>query len=432
MAIIKVNTDNKVRKMKPMHGVNEAPMWSGDNFGRNFHYLKEAGIPISRIHDVGGSFGGAHYADIPNIFPNFDADVNDPASYDFAFTDRFIAEVVKADVEPYYRLGVTIEGNAGIRSYHLDPPKDYQKWAQICEHVIAHYIDGWANGFHYNIKYWEIWNEPDDGMREASQMWNGTKEDYYRLYEVTAKHLKRVFGDRIKVGGYGAISLRAGVAPEEFKDKPRGFYFLEFFRDFLKYNKEHNCPFDFFSWHAYNNTVMNIVAVAKFVRKELDEMGFTNTENHMNEWNIFHNELGTALHSTGIISVMMEMQKAPLDVMTFYQASAGRGRYGGLFEKIWCTPIHGYYSFVAFNHLYQLGTEVETSCDTENVHVCAASDGEKGALVIANMNDWAVSLDIQGVDLKNAKCHLIDQSRLLSWSPMLPELDKKSVLMIEF
>ena len=30
--------------------------------------------------------------------------------------------------------------------------------------VIKHYNSGWANGYHYNIKYWEIWNEPDGRM----------------------------------------------------------------------------------------------------------------------------------------------------------------------------------------------------------------------------------------------------------------------------
>ena len=42
------------------------------------HYLKEAGIPYSRLHDVGGWLGGGLYVDIPNLFPDFDADENDP------------------------------------------------------------------------------------------------------------------------------------------------------------------------------------------------------------------------------------------------------------------------------------------------------------------------------------------------------------------
>ena len=40
-------------------------------------------------------------------------------------------------------------------------PKDFKKWAVICEHIIRHYTEGWADGFFYDMPYWEIWNEPD-------------------------------------------------------------------------------------------------------------------------------------------------------------------------------------------------------------------------------------------------------------------------------
>ena len=62
------------------------------------------------------------------------------------------------------------------------------KWAEICEHIIRHYNEGWADGFYYNIEYWEIWNEPDN-----SQMWTGTPEEFYELYRVAANHLKSCF-----------------------------------------------------------------------------------------------------------------------------------------------------------------------------------------------------------------------------------------------
>ena len=88
---------------------------------------------------------------------------------------------------------MTIENYVDIRRYRIDPPKDFGKWARICEHVIRHYNEGWADGFHYGITYWEIWNEPDNGPTVArNQMWTGTAEQYYELYDVTARHLKSV------------------------------------------------------------------------------------------------------------------------------------------------------------------------------------------------------------------------------------------------
>ena len=53
-------------------------------------YLTEAEIPFSRLHDVGGMYGGSRFVDIPNLFPDFGADETDPASYRFAYTDALI------------------------------------------------------------------------------------------------------------------------------------------------------------------------------------------------------------------------------------------------------------------------------------------------------------------------------------------------------
>ena len=92
------NFDKKTGKIKEMHGVGQPPFWGpGDDL---FHYLAEAGIPYSRLHDVGGNYGGNVYVDIHNIFRNFDADVNDEASYDFAFTDWLLARLNEEGLSP--------------------------------------------------------------------------------------------------------------------------------------------------------------------------------------------------------------------------------------------------------------------------------------------------------------------------------------------
>ena len=184
MVNIKIDFSKKIKPMKPMHGLGQPPFSGIDD--SMFHYLTEAGIPYSRLHDVGGAYGDNRFVDVPNIFRDFNADVNDPASYDFVFTDWLLAELVKADCEPYYRLGITIENNADMKAYRTAPPQDFQKWAEICEHIVAHYNEGWANGFHYNIRYWEIWNEPDGtvpGFPYRAELWNGTPEQFYELMD---------------------------------------------------------------------------------------------------------------------------------------------------------------------------------------------------------------------------------------------------------
>ena len=62
----------------------------------DMNYLTEAHIPYSRLHDMGGLYGGYLYVDIPNIFRDFSADENDPSSYDFPFTDLLIKQMMAA------------------------------------------------------------------------------------------------------------------------------------------------------------------------------------------------------------------------------------------------------------------------------------------------------------------------------------------------
>ena len=53
-------------------------------------YFKEAVIPYCRLHDCCGGWGGTHFVDVPNIFPDFDADENDANNYDFHYSDERI------------------------------------------------------------------------------------------------------------------------------------------------------------------------------------------------------------------------------------------------------------------------------------------------------------------------------------------------------
>ena len=430
---IQINLDKKVGKIKPMNATGQAPLGGGQGYKAydRFDYLSDIAVPYVRLHDVGGGFGGNRYVDIPNIFRDFDADENDPANYDFAFTDAYITALCKRGLKPYYRLGVTIENHAEIKSYRLDPPKDPAKWARICERIVAHYNDGWADGFHYDIEYWEIWNEPDDALR-ISQMWNGTAEEYYNLYDVTAKYLKEKHPN-IKVGGYSCMGFQAITdTPERLAENPRHQYQLDFFHGFLKYVKEHGAPFDFFSWHFYNNTAF-VPIHAQYAREQLDAYGFTNVENHLNEWNPATDRRHTAEHSAYIAKVMLGAQNSPLDMLMIYDARMDGSRYDAF-----STPAsklvlsHTYYAFAAFSFLSKLGTQVELTCDTPEVYAVAASNGEKHAVMLVNMCETAQELQISGVDLSDAKWYIIDDEHRLSWSPALKMVQPKMIVLIDF
>ena len=418
-----VDFSKPVGKMKPMHAVGQPPI-DGDST-QFFHYLTEAGIPQSRLHDAGGAYARTHYVDIPNIFRDFSADENDPASYHFAFTDSLIKGLVDAKVEPYFRLGVTIENHRLIERFTTYPPEDFEKWARVCEHIIRHYNEGWADGFHYGIRYWEIWNEADDCVDpNRSSMWYGTKEEYFRLYDVTSKHLKACFGDTIKVGGYAAT----GVEKTELDPDLNGLghpaqtdeeYRVEFIHAFFQYIKAHQCPLDFFSYHSYKN----VEAVAGYVRYYdaiLKKYGYSHVERHLNEWNtccvkvpgVSWREKDHPAFAAQNLSMMLAMQHEPVDVLYYYDARMTHTPFGGLFNSETQLPTNSYFVFHMFNTLYRLGTEVQCSCDVPGVYALAATNGKRSALVIANTNNQRVNFDLEclGVDFTDADVHRISKA----------------------
>ena len=404
MTAISVDFTKTVRVMKPVHAIGQPPImgWSNDSL---FHFLTEAGIPYSRLHDTGGAFGAGRFVDIPNVFRDFDADPDDPASYDFTWTDPLITSLVNAKVEPYYRLGVTIENEVWRKAYHVNPPKDFTKWAKICAGVIRHYTQGWANGFHYKMTYWEIWNEPDCGS--LRNMWTGTWEQYLELYKTASKLLKAEFPE-IKIGGYASCGFYALIHPEYKGDELRENFITSFER-FLAFVSENQCPLDFFSWHSYDapNTV---VFYADYVDRKLKEYGFSGVEQHLNEWNYKHALRGKAYHSAAAAAFILEMQRSKVDIGMFYDGRCGTSSYGGLFNPMTWQPLKAYWAFTSFNELYRLKNEVFSSSDTENVYVCAAAAQDEGAVMIVNFTEKECPVELDLGDRTITSCRLTDEA----------------------
>ena len=407
MAKIKVDFSKIVGKMKPVHAVGQPPIigWSSDKL---FHYLTEAGIPYARLHDVGGGFGGGKFVDIPNVFPDFNADPEDPASYDFTWTDPLITSLMNAKVEPYYRLGVTIENEVWRKAYRVNPPEDPEKWAKICAGVIRHYTRGWANGFEYDIKYWEIWNEPEctNGRRV---MWTGTWEQYLELYDVTSKLLKAEFPE-IKIGGYASIGFYAlkEMDPESTWCKDCQSY-IDLFLQFMQYIKDHNCPMDFFSWHSYDEPKYTAL-YANYVAEKLKEYGYGHAEQHLNEWNCGPQNRDKACHAAATAGFLISMQNSPVDIGMFYDARCGTSIYGGLFNPMTLRPLKSYWAFPAFNELYRRKDQVEAESDTEDLYVAAAAGDPEGAVLIVNFRNETLDLELDLGGKEITSCRLTDDA----------------------
>ncbi len=433
MKTIKVDFHKIVGQIKPIHSVGQPPIrWNSYHM---FDYLKDALIPYSRLHDVYGPFGGNLYVDIPNLFRDFDADPCDPGAYDFAFTDRLITNLVERGIEPFFRLGVTIENDASVKAYRIFPPKDYLKWAKICEGVIRHYTEGWANGFQYKITYWEIWNEPDNWEEiEQNQMWRGTKEEFYEFYGVSSKYLKEKF-PHLKIGGYSSCGFYAveddPQAIPAAQSSSRLEYFVQFFDGFIEYVKKNECPLDFFSWHSYSGIESNI-RFAKYVRKRLDEAGFSHTEHTINEWNSEPELSGTLEHAAITCGMLLALQDTSLNSAMFYDARCGLGSYSGMFHPMTEKPYPAYYGFLAFAELYRRQNQVEIQMNIPGVYALAAKD-DTGCIVIANTNNEDMEITIEtNEDTLITKCVRVAEENIWKECEFSNVLPKHSIVCMTY
>jgi hypothetical protein len=340
-------------------------------------------VPYARTHDtaLGMEYGG-HCIDINQVFPDWGANVNSPKSYDFTNSDVVLLDMQKAGTKPFYRLGQSIEHQT--KKYGIYPPVDYKKWAKICEHIIRHYNEGWADGYHMGIEYWEIWNEPDldqpdDRWKTDPRTWGGTMEQFDKLYAVTAKHLKKCFPD-LKIGGPAFANPR------------------KYGPDFLDYVKEKGAPLDFFSHHMYHRKPARIVEDVRIIRKMLDDKGFTGTESILNEWNYnrswdepdrySHRVRPTVKAAAFVAAVMCECQKAPLDMLMYYDFRPNTSWCGP-----WAPVIYDirppYWALYYWAELAAYGTQIESTCDTGNIYTCAArsEDGSRIRLLVSRYHE---------------------------------------------
>lgn len=389
LANVFVNPDTEKGPVKMMNAANNGPVSS------NFEAYKALQIPYARTHDTAlGESYERYVVDISLVFPDWNAPVGSPASYDFAGTDKVLADMAEAGTRPFYRLGQSIEHQ--ITKHGIFPPKSNRKWARICEHIIRHYNEGWADGFHYGIEYWEIWNEPDldwgDGRWKTDpRTWAGTPEQFNKLYETASKHLKKCFPD-LKIGG------PAFANPHKYGP------------DFLDYVRSSGSPLDFFSWHVYHRKPWRVAEYASDVRKILDDRGFVNAESVLDEWNYVrswsepdHYSASQRVWIKGaafVAATMCECQKAPLDLMMYYDLRPAT-TWNGAFKAFVYELQPPYYALLYWARLREFGTCIESGCDTGNIYTCASrsDDGRLRLLVVRyHEDDSADSVRLLTVD----------------------------------
>ena len=353
----------------PNHDVEQATLLTSQ--------YQQTGIRFVRTHDFNGP------TDVNTIFSNMSKDPTIASNYNFTLSDHYISSIIDANCAVFYRLGES----ASIEERLRNPPENKSKWAEICKHIIMHYNDGWADGYHYNITYFEIWNEPDlDGF------WNGTTKSYFDLYKIAAETLKQ-YNPHLKIGGPCTSSI----------------FNTNFTTRFLSFIKENQLPLDFYSWHMYADTPYQLYNGSKLVRNLLDSYGFTETESINTEWNY------------NILSPQRDKDNAKNAAFTACSLSAFQDagidyafRYRGTGDNNWLTRFIGFdlslfstdglfktpaLSFLAFHYLstdtpIRLQTPVIDAKEKTTYLAGISEDNTNITLLLSNFDTEDASYEI--------------------------------------
>ena len=409
---LKIDFSKTVGKIKPMNAVNNGPAGEKERNTGNFGTYKAARFSYARLHDSAHcyAYGGEFSVDVHRIFRNFDADVDDESAYVFAPTDEYLKNIKDAGTEIFYRLGASIEHGYKFGTF---PPKDYLKWAQICERIIRHYNEGWANGFYFDIEYWEIWNEADCTDPDGSNpCWQGTQEEFVDFYCVVSTYLKSKF-PHLKIGGPSVAWIGTGLMGALLPEiKARG------------------AALDFFSFHKYASLISWIEDDVLRVRKALDGYGFFNTEIILNEWNyvkewggpVWEYSLAAEKKLKGAsfaLSVMCISQSLPVDMLMYYDARP-HGMNGLFSSDVSLTPLKTYHVYRAFADLKELGDSVPVELIGEDLYAVAATDGNESAVLLTFYNDDIengeknVCIEVSGANSSEcvrAEFYLLDENK---------------------
>lgn len=416
MSKLYVDVLKTVGKMKIMHSVNNVP--TGDDVRKadgmsNYKYFREAGIPYCRSHDAAGYYGycGEFVVDVHRIFRNFDADENEPSSYDFEYTDKYVKAAEDVGSKVFYRLGAMIEHFKKVGTY---PPKDFSKWARICEHIIRHYNEGWANGYRYGLEYWEIWNEPECRNSDGTNpCWQGTMEQFLEFFILTAKHLKSCF-PHLKIGGPALCNCMNDALNRQIFDAL----------------KNAGVVLDFFSFHGYYRDPATYIRDGERAHALICEYGLEGkTELILNEWNYVRKWTGEGyvhtVHaikglkgSSYIAGTMAAGQASKIDHMMYYDARPCS--WNGMFDETFLTPLKGYYPFKMYGKMYRMGEQISTVSDDGRLFAVGARGSDGSAVMITYFDDDDEAEKKKSVDIllsglgggkKRVEYYLLDETR---------------------
>lgn len=271
---------------------------------------REAGVTVVR------SFDWVSRLDTRNnptsLFPDWSADVDDPESYNFAATDRWVDAVHSIGAEVMFTVASSIPQNKL-------PAEDVEVYGAVVEHIIRHYSQGWAGGPSTPIRIYEFGDQPDFGPLHFA----GRPDEFYAMYKAFCEAAHRV-DPTLTVGGPAtAFPLEA--------DSP-------YREGFLRFVRENDLPLHFFSFLWFTDgsrDPLDYRYVSQELRGLLDGHGFEKTDLTLSYWNYLavpSSSAPAAEKGAFQAATAIYLQDTVIDHAFFFRADSGRDPHYGFVD----------------------------------------------------------------------------------------------------
>lgn len=297
---------------RPLNGVGGVPGPAEEHpeFPDMTPLWREAGVTVVRSFDW---VSRLDTRDNPtSLFPDWSADPDDPASYNFTATDQWVDAVHAIGAEVMFTVASSIPKNKL-------PTEDVELYGRVVEHIVRHYSQGWAGGPAKPIRIYEFGDQPDFGPLHFA----GQPEEFYAMYRAFCEAAFRVDAT-LTVGGPSlAFALEA--------DAPYREGFLEFVR-------ENDLPLHFFSFLWFTDgsrDPLDYRYVARELRTVLDRHGFTDTDLTLSYWNYLavpSSSAPAAEKGAFQVATAIALQDTVIDHAFFFRADSGRDPHYGFVD----------------------------------------------------------------------------------------------------
>lgn len=297
---------------RPLNGVGgvPGPVETYPEFPDMTPLWREAGVTVVRSFDW---VSRLDTRDNPtSLFPDWSADVDDPASYNFAATDQWVEAVHAIGAEVMFTVASSIPQNKL-------PAEDVEVYGRVVEHIVRHFSEGWANGPAKPIRIYEFGDQPDFGPLHFA----GQPEEFYAMYRAFCEAVHRV-DPTLTVGGPATAFPLETEAPYR--------------EGFLRFVRENDLPLHFFSFLWFTDgsrDPFDYRYVAEDLRALLDRHGFDDTELTLCYWNYLavpSSSAPAAEKGAFQAATAIALQDTVLDHAFFFRADSGRDPHYGFVD----------------------------------------------------------------------------------------------------